>query len=167
MMPKACTCHALGCCTYYGWQPVVTMARVSGWFYGIKQGIGGSQQPWRFLSCSKGMPLGQPRQSRAGTLWIVPAECFGCLTVAGTVPCLYVQRCQTANMPMHASIRRQYGLPAPHLHRGWLNAMKHPVHWASASPEAWGNPDSTAPLGPSQEVHALDVCWNAKGCCFA
>lgn len=106
MMPKACTCHALGCCTYYGWQPVVTMARVSGWFYGIKQGIGGSQQPWRFLSCSKGMPLGQPRQSRAGTLWIVPAECFGCLTVAGTVPCLYVQRCQTANMPMHASIRQ-------------------------------------------------------------
>lgn len=58
------------------------------------------------LSCSKGMPLGQPRQSRAGTLWIVPAECFGCLTVAGTVPCLYVQRCQTANMPMHASIRQ-------------------------------------------------------------
>ena len=57
MMPKACTCHALGCCTYYGWQPVVTMARVSGWFYGIKQGIGGSQQPWRFLSCSKVMPI--------------------------------------------------------------------------------------------------------------
>ncbi len=41
MMPKACTaCHVLGCCTYYGWQPVLTMARVSGWLYGIKQGIG-------------------------------------------------------------------------------------------------------------------------------
>lgn len=50
--------------------------------------------------------LEQPGQSRAGTLWIVPDECFGCLTVAGTVSCLYVQRCQTANMPMHANIRK-------------------------------------------------------------
>ena len=60
--------------------------------------------------------LEQPGQCRAGTLWIVPAECFGCLKVSGAVPCLYVQRCQTANMPMHASTGKGF-----QGHASWLS----------------------------------------------
>lgn len=87
--------------------------------------------------------LEQPGQCRAGTLWIVPAECFGCLKVSGAVPCLYVQRCQTANMPMHASIRQGFPVPC-------ILALPQPQIWASCTTLAQGLAEcheASSPLG--------------------